>query len=271
MYIEGITVCVNYSDFLAHTLPQNKQHFNKLIVVTSNDDILTQKLCEYHHVQCIKTDAFYNNGDKFNKANGINEGLKGLSKKDWVIHFDSDIYLPPLTRNILENTDLNTDTLYGIDRMMCPSYEDWQRFVTSPNLTHEGWVYMHTDVFPMGVRIGEYMSRGYEPIGFFQMWNPIVSNVHSYPNQHGAADRTDVLFAKLFSRNKRALIPEIIAIHLDSENHTTHSMGKNWNGRKTAPFTIDGRFKFITPPVVTDGYTFDQSVLAKWVDKKKDL
>ena len=80
---------------------------------------MTQRLCEYHHVQCVVTDAFYTNGDKFNKANGINEGLKALTKKEWVIHFDSDVYLPPLTRNILENIDLNSDTLYGVDRMMC--------------------------------------------------------------------------------------------------------------------------------------------------------
>jgi hypothetical protein len=90
--------------------------------------------------------------------------------------------------------------------------------------------------FPMGVRIGEYMSEGYEPIGFFQMWNPNGSGITEYPNQHGAADRTDVLFAKKWKRQNRILIPEIIGIHLDSENSTINEMGKNWNGRKTAYF-----------------------------------
>jgi hypothetical protein len=31
-------------------------------------------------------------------------------------------------------------------------------------------------------------------------------------------------------------IPEIIGIHLDSENSTIEEMGKNWNGRRSKPF-----------------------------------
>ena len=38
MYLEGIIVCVNYSDFLAHTLPYNKTHFDNLIVVTDTKE-----------------------------------------------------------------------------------------------------------------------------------------------------------------------------------------------------------------------------------------
>lgn len=236
MYLEGVIICVNYSDFLAQTLPHNKHLFNHLVVVTSLDDYNTQKLCEYHNVECLKTDEFTKNGDPFNKAKGINVGLKYLSKKDWVIHLDADIYLPPLTRGILERIELDKKKIYGIDRMMCPSFEAWNEFISNPRPTHTGWVYIHPTAFPMGVRIGEYMSKGYEPIGFFQMWHPQTSKVSSYPEQHGSADRTDVLFAKLWDRINRSLIPEIIGIHLDSENSTIDEMGKNWNGRKTKYF-----------------------------------
>jgi hypothetical protein len=88
----------------------------------------------------------------------------------------------------------------------------------------------------MGVRIGEYMSEGYEPIGFFQLWHPNTSGVKLYPELHGSADRTDVLHAKKWHRSKRELIPEIIGIHLDSEGIDVNSMGKNWKGRKTKYF-----------------------------------
>ena len=238
MYLEGVIICVEYSDFLASTIIHNKQYFDDLVVVTSTTDEATRNLCEHMYVKCIQTDCFYENGDKFNKAKGINVGLAALSKKDWVIHLDADIYLPPLTRSILERIDLNPEFIYGIDRMMCPSYQEWQKYLEAPKPIHEGWIYVHPTRFPMGVRIAEYMNKGWEPIGFFQMWNPSVSGVFDYPDQHGEADRTDVLFCKKWPRNKRQFIPEIISIHLDSEKED-NGMGKNWAGRKTKPFTHD--------------------------------
>lgn len=238
MYLEAVIVCVNYSDFLAHTLPFNKVHFDRLVVVTDRKDDKTKKLCEYHHVECVQTDAFYAEGSKFNKGKGINAGLNVLSRKGWVLHLDADIYLPPLTRKILENIELDPQYLYGIDRMMCPTYKEWVKFIENPRLTHEGWIYIHPNIFPMGVRIAEYMSKGYEPIGFFQLWNPITARIFWYPEEHGAADRTDVQFAKKWHRGKRALIPEIIGIHLDSEALNLKEMGKNWNGRKTELFKL---------------------------------
>jgi hypothetical protein len=119
---------------------------------------------------------------------------------------------------------------------MCPNFEQWSNFLLNPDLLHSGWVYIHPTRFPMGVRIGEYMSEGYEPIGYFQLWNPNESGIKLYPEEHGAADRTDVIFAKKWPRAKRALIPEIIGIHLDSENATLEQMGMNWKGRKSKPF-----------------------------------
>lgn len=241
MTIDCVTVCVNYSDFLAHTLPYNRIHFDRMVVVTDTKDKDTKNLCDFYHVECIQTDVFYENGDNFNKAKGINEGIKALNPRAWVLHLDADIYLPPLTRGILERAQLDPSFIYGIDRMMCGDFESWMQFICKPQLTHEGWIYVHPTVFPMGVRIAEYMGGGYEPIGFFQLWNPLQSSVYFYPEQHGAADRTDVLFAKQFPRAKRSLIPEVIAIHLESENLDLVQMGKNWNGRKTKVFGFDGK------------------------------
>jgi len=238
MYLQAVTVCVNYSDFLAQTIVHNKQIFDHWIIVTTPEDKDTQKLCQHYNVECLVTNEFTKNGDPFNKARGINVALQYLSKHDWVVHLDADIYLPPLTRGILERISLDKNNIYGIDRMMCPTFEAWNKYITNPEPLHTGWVYIHPTIFPVGVRIGEYMSEGYEPIGFFQLWHPNTSGVMLYPETHGGADRTDVQFAKKWARKNRALIPEIIGIHLDSENSTIEQMGKNWSGRKSKHFGV---------------------------------
>jgi hypothetical protein len=207
-----------------------------MIVVTTPEDKATQDVCTHYNVECLTTREMTANGDPFNKAKGINVALEYLSKRDWVVHLDADMYLPPLTRGILERINLDKNNIYGIDRMMCPTFQAWIDYIKKPTPTHTGWVYIHPTIFPMGVRIGEFMSDGYEPIGFFQMWHPNTSGVKLYPETHGAADRTDVQHAKKWARKNRALIPEIIGIHLDSEDLNLKEMGKNWNGRKTKEF-----------------------------------
>jgi glycosyltransferase involved in cell wall biosynthesis len=255
MFLEGIIICVNYSDFLSHTLPHNKSQFDNLIVVTDKKDEKTKWLCEYYNVRCLQTDIFYENGDKFNKGAAINEGLKHLSRKGWVLHLDSDIYLPPKTRNILNNLELDPYKIYGADRLMCPSYEKWMEFLDNPLKIQEGWVYVHLNAFPIGVRLAEYENKnaGWEPLGYFQLWNPMHSGVHGYPTEHGFADRTDVLHAKKWERKHRELLPEIVVIHLDSEGLTVNQMGKNWYGRKTNLFTYNGEVFKDTAKLITRG------------------
>lgn len=240
MRLEAVIVCVNYSDFLSHTLSQNKQHFDRIVVVTDKNDIKTKDICEYHHVQCIQTNDFYEGKDKLNKGRGINVGLKELNPQGWVVQLDADIYLPPLTRRIIDQLEnenfFDTKSIYGMDRMMCPSYSDWNKFISNPTLTHQGQVYVYTSIFPLGVRISKFNEDGYIPIGFFQMWNPKESGVFEYPNEHGVIDRSDMIHAQRFARKKRHLIPDIVSIHLDSEDLNISEMGKNWNGRKTNNF-----------------------------------
>jgi hypothetical protein len=148
--------------------------------------------------------------------------------------------LPPLTRYILEKTPLNAFKIYGIDRLMCKSCDEWLQYAESPRSVHEHWAFTHLNLFSVGSRLvqyGEYMDEGvpdgWVPIGFFQMWFPSATDTHTYPGEHSAADRTDVLHAKRYKREDRELIPEIVAIHLESEEAV---MGANWSGRQTVRF-----------------------------------
>lgn len=234
LFMEGVIVCVNYSDFLAHTLPSTRTQFDRLVVVTDTKDLQTKKICDYYNVECVQTDVFYQGKDKFNKGNGINAGLEKLSKKGWVIHLDADMYLPPKTREILSRLPLDKTKIYGADRLMCPNFEEWVDYLCDPGPIQDSWIYIHPRRFPVGVRIGQYwdFNAGYEPIGYFQLWNPKGSGVFEYPNNHGFADRTDVIFCKKWPREKRELLPEVLTIHLESDSE----MGINWQGRKSPHF-----------------------------------
>jgi hypothetical protein len=236
MYLEVVIVCVDYADFLIHTLPQAKLNSNHVVVVTTPTDKETQSVCAHHNVECLRTNAFYENGDPFNKAKGINEGLAYLSKRGWVLHIDADVYLPAMTRSILERKDLDPKRIYGADRLMCPDFESWVSYNRRPKPIHDSWTYVHLNAFPIASRIADYNGDCYAPIGYFQLWNPGASGVTTYPDKHGAADRTDMLFAKLWQRGNRELLPEVVVVHLDSEDATVKRMGANWNGRKTLPF-----------------------------------
>ena len=252
MFIEAVTVCVDYSDFLAHAILFNKQAFDRWVVVTSPADEATRRLCEYHDIEFVVTHEFHVDGAQpgsklsgkgaiyeppFSKARGINEGLKHLKKTGWVVHIDADTVLPPRARDMFELAKLDPSFLYGIDRLMCKSFEDWYRHLVFPELQHEPNFWIRGNSFPLNVRIGPHRDNGWLPPGFFQMWHPQGSGKAEYPQDHSAtAGRTDVNFSFSFPRERRALIPEIFAIHLESEE--VH-MGANWKGRRTKFFGPD--------------------------------
>ena len=230
--VELVMTCVNYGDFLAWTLPAARNLFDRTIIVTSPNDIRTKRICEHYHVQCVETDVWFSEGNIFNKAKGINIGLKNLDLDGWVIHMDADIVLPPRTRNVLELLKLDRSCIYGIDRLECIGFKNWIDYFIDPIPMHEKQTFVHLQPFQTGSRICHFNS-GYIPIGYFQLWHPRNSGVKEYPEVHGAADRTDVLFALKWSREQRRLLPEIVGIHLCSD---AREMGANWHGRTTKEF-----------------------------------
>ena len=52
MTFEGLTVSVNYGDYLALTLPENVSQFDRFVVVTSPDDKQTAKSCAGRRGMC---------------------------------------------------------------------------------------------------------------------------------------------------------------------------------------------------------------------------
>lgn len=235
MKLECCMVCINYSDFLAETLPINRRQFDKMVIVTAPEDKETQRVCDYWDVDVVLTDVVDSRWGNFAKAKGINAGLEHLDLDGWVLHLDADIALPPRSRTLLEHADLDPSHLYGADRLSVPDHEAWRAHQASPSLQHDGY-HVRLDAFHPMARFNAWHLGGYAPVGYFQLWNPGASGVTTYPADHSEADRTDVLFAQQWPRRKRQLLPELAVYHLESE---PAEQGANWGGRRTARFGVE--------------------------------
>lgn len=232
MKLECVQICVNYADFLAETLPHNLRHFDNMIVVTAPEDVETQRVCRYYGVKHAQTDAFRSRWGEFDKAKGINVGLEQLDCDGWVLHLDSDVVLPPTTRQAIERKNLNTRFLYGADRYCVNSYDAWRKHQAMPFMQQDGY-HVQLNAFDLAPRFAGMRMGGYSPPGFFQLWSPRSSGVEFYPDEHTTAARTDVLFSANWYPNQRFLLPELVVYHLDSERSP---QGANWNGRRSPRF-----------------------------------
>lgn len=238
--IEAVIVCVNYADFLAHTLPHDLVHFDKIVVVTAPFDTATQRVCEHYGVKCHQTDAMQAQWKgKFHKGAGIAEGLELLDRDAWIVHKDADVVMPPHFRKVVQGAQLDTRMIYGADRAEFKTFEDWERFYQAPEPHTQGGFLTHTSHTGqlLGTRLTFPHSGGYLPIGYFQMWHA-DSGVRTYMQGHGDAGREDCTFATQWPRSRRALIPEVIVYHLESGYEP---MAVNWKGRESKPFGVAKR------------------------------
>lgn len=116
--MRAITVCVNYDDFLARTLPTWLRHFDEILVVTAPGDEGTAKVAaQYGRVVTHATEAFYREGVSFNKGAALEEGFGILGRRGWIAILDADVALPPDA-----NLDgLQIGCLYSPYRRMAPA------------------------------------------------------------------------------------------------------------------------------------------------------
>lgn len=239
--IEAVTTCVGYADFLAETAHWNAKHFDHWVVVTTPTDTDTREVCRKYRLQCLITEDNVRDGP-FSKGRMIERGLQQLGFNSYIMHIDADIVLPGSFRQDLERAHIETDKIYGFDRFMVRGEAKWRKLVESgwPNLPSYG--HPHAVVIPEGFPFGARWAGpdGWVPIGFAQLWHRKYGEeewrgvrVKPYPIEHGSACRTDVQFSLQWDRRQRALIPELVVAHLESEGA---SNGINWNGRKSKPF-----------------------------------
>jgi hypothetical protein len=245
--LEIITTCFDYSDFLRETAPFVLPHADSWTVATSPDDEGTREVCRRFGIRVLLTEEHRRDGESFNKGRVVRRLFDQVSAADWVLHLDADIALPAHFRHALRDwCHLHEETVYGFDRLCVVGWDQWQQVKASGYLQAGGQFDYHCRInFAAGLQVGtRWASRefGWVPIGFAQLVHGSALthrgiHVRSYPTHHGDAARSDVQFGLAFDRRRRALVPEVVVMHLDSE---PSPLGANWKGRITRRFGPSG-------------------------------
>jgi hypothetical protein len=239
--IEAVTVCVNYGDFLRAVAPYNSAIFDRWIIITEEEDTETREVCAKFNLHCILTKDHKRNGDDFNKGRIVDRALGHVAGIGWRMHIDADIALPNYFRRAIMWDNLDKNSVHGFDRIYVNGWEKWQELQTTGFLIGATRDYPQVLSFPAGFPVGSRINihnTGWVPIGFAQLWHSDAdeafgNKIRPYPHHQGTACRADVQFPLQWDRANRVLIPEIIAVHLASEES---KMGANWNGRTTKRF-----------------------------------
>lgn len=146
--LNAILVSVDCTDLLSLTLPYNRHHFNRVLVVTSCEDAgPVHDVTEKHNAETFYTNAFYARGADFNKWAALEEALDAKKyRKGWLCVMDVDVLWPreakldgfmekgrltsPLRRMMEDITPLRLHGEKGI-----PPEKEWCNYRIHPNVS----------------------------------------------------------------------------------------------------------------------------------------
>lgn len=221
MKINLFTTCVNYTDYLQTTLPYNLSLFDKIYIVTSSSDTVTQEYCkQYDKVHLEITDSFYNIPNYFNKGKALNEVLKYIEPNTWSVIGDADCIYPSCLKDIIYTPIEIKSNLFGMRRIICESKEQLKNIMDIAN--------KHSN-HPMVLR--EHPFNGYCQIfnssSIFLNKNKIMYNESAVVDSNGELTTNchDKLFREIWPYDNRTLLDGIV-VHLGP-------IVVNWKGRKS--------------------------------------
>ena len=114
--IHGLTVCVDYAEFLRVGLPRWLSGLESLTVVTAPRDIATIEACAEFGAEPFVTDLFYKDGAAFNKGRAMEAARVaawGALAPSWRLFFDSDVVPPADWVDKLDRAHAEIGSLYG--------------------------------------------------------------------------------------------------------------------------------------------------------------
>lgn len=238
MRIEACLVCVDYADYLIHTLPRNKDYFDDIVVVTVERDKETQKVCDDNGVRYVLSDRLYEDDAKFNKGKALNDGWNTMSRSDWLCTFDADIILQDNFRELLEQEDLNPEFIHGTSRHKIRYYEDFLQW-------------------EKGLPVKLSKRDPCFASGFFQLFNvrsSRIENIDEIYSEEITSALSDIKFRSKWAEKWGEMSDEMVKLdthitHVIHLPHHRHDLGedvhclRNWYGRKTLPFHLQTRPK----------------------------
>jgi hypothetical protein len=189
--IEAVIISVNYSDFLEICLSKNYKHFDNIVVVTTPEDGKTMEICKkYENILCVKTDAFFFQGAKFNKGLAIDVGFRYLKHKDWIVNLDSDTILPDNFRELFLNEATDIECSYGARRYDVPTYKEWLEIEKDSSRLKDKTLYR-------GIGYGNFFCFNYNG-SIFKNLNEQTQNL-PYPHWIGTVAESDWIFRNYWS------------------------------------------------------------------------
>ncbi|RMD77973.1 MAG: hypothetical protein D6820_10755 [Lentisphaerae bacterium] len=247
--LQALMVCVNYADILAKTLPLNRSHFDRFVVVTAPEDKDTQRVAAQHGATVIVSESFREDGFPFNKGKMLNAGAHALEPDTWTIMLDADIILPPYTREYSGSLYLLHNCLYFAARYN----------INPVNL--ESWISSVAQSGTVDYSQLTFLHR--VPVGYFELFHPqaeclrfpaICSTV--FDNASGV----DSHFSNQWIEHPDCHVQDL---QLDVYHIPHGPNGANWSGRKiegkatpfephksthVAQFNFQGYFAFCEIP-----------------------
>lgn len=223
-----LTTCVNYGDYLDHTLRYNKYIFDEINIATSSQDILTRKIVKKHNthnnIKIIITDVFYANNVSINKGAAINVLLSNTDHNGWLLIGDADCIYPNQLKDIV--TSLNINNLYGMYRYIINKSTDIEKAVTTMNNSQDLLDILKSQEIQL-----KPAARSHLVLGYCQLFNYAAKIFNKtkpkYPE--GSSCRfVDTQFSRSYFRKNRHLLDHY-CIHLGEP-------GVNWHGRNSILF-----------------------------------
>lgn len=203
--MNAILVSVDYSDYLSLTLPYNRHHFDRVVVVTSPQDRETVNLAYDNDCYAFTTTAFYEDGAVFNKWKALEYGLDFLGREGVICIMDADILWPKEAQLVTCSGFLYTPFRRMLTEPIrkVPDESEW------PN-------------FPLHRQQREY--AGYTQV--FHADDPVLGDPPWHETNWKHAGGADSFFQARWPESKK-IRPKFEVLHLGES-------GVNWCGRASA-------------------------------------